>query len=304
MRNIFYKGIIIEPSDFLLPKIRVSPMTQKELNCEMFAERRDVITTIKNFHGKYVSLGVKARQMLELALLQCNLNAEDVVTILTTSNYLYVSSCITKEVEKFCKWSRMINDKTKAIIVNHEFGYAYPNVKDLRKYGVPIIEDCAQSFLTEANDIGKYGDYVVYSLPKSFPMQLGAVIASNTPLDFHVDKEISNYINTKIAQYGVTIEMIKQQRLMHYHYLEENLKGLGITPFFELTEKTVPGVFLFKWLECINYQLLKDFLTKSGIECSVFYGKNAFFIPLHQNLCKSELDYMIKLLFYFYEKMI
>jgi hypothetical protein len=259
---------------------------------------------IKNFHGKYVTLGVKARQMLELALLQCNLKAEDVVTILTTSNNLYVSSCITNEVEKFCKWSRMITDKTKAIIVNHEFGYAYPNVQSLRKYGVPIIEDCAQSFLTEANDIGKHGDYVVYSLPKSFPMQLGAIIASNSQLDFQVDKDISNYINTKLVQYGDTIEMIKQQRLLHYHYLEENLKEIGIVPYFELTENTVPGVFLFRWLECINYQLLKDFITKGGIECSVFYGKNAFFIPLHQNLCKSEMDYMIKLLHYFYENMV
>ena len=304
MNNYIYNGIIIDPSEFLMPKIRVSPLDQSALVCPISQNEENVLPKIKDFHGKHVIIGIKARQLIEFALSQCNLKPDDIVTILTTSGNLYVSNCITKEVEKFCMWSRLLSDKTKAIIVNHEFGYAYPDVKSLLKYNIPIIEDCAQSFLTEANDIGKYGDFAIYSLPKTFPMQIGAIIASKKPVDYPVDKEKLNYIKTKLCQHANYVNEIRKKRLANYHYLRDNLQPIGITPFFELKEKTVPGVFLCQWLECINYQKLKDFLTNNGVECSVFYGKNAFFIPLHHNLTKSELDYMIQLIHYFYDNMI
>ncbi len=304
MNNYIYNGIIIDPSEFLMPKIRVSPLDQTALICPKILETENVLPKIKNFHGKHITIGIKARQLIEFALSQCNLKADDTVTILTTSGNLYVSNCITKEVEKFCKWSRLLSDKTKAIIVNHEFGYAYPDVRSLLKYNVPIIEDCAQSFLTEANDIGKYGDFVIYSLPKTFPMQIGAVLASKKPVDYSIDKEKHDYIKTKLSQHANSVEEIRKKRLANYQYLKDSLQPIGIKPFFELKDGIIPGVFLCQWLECINYQKLKDFLTNNGIECSVFYGENAFFIPLHHNLTKSELDYMIQLIHYFYENMI
>ena len=304
MNNYIYNGIIIDPSEFLMPKIRVSPLDQTALICPKSLETENVLPKIKNFHGKHITIGIKARQLIEFALSQCNLKADDTVTILTTSGNLYVSNCITKEVEKFCKWSRLLSDKTKAIIVNHEFGYAYPDVRSLLKYNVPIIEDCAQSFLTEANDIGKYGDFVIYSLPKTFPMQIGAVLASKKPVDYSIDKEKHDYIKTKLSQHANSVEEIRKKRLANYQYLKDSLQPIGIKPFFELKDGIIPGVFLCHWLECINYQKLKDFLTNNGIECSVFYGENAFFIPLHHNLTKSELDYMIQLIHFFYENMI
>ncbi len=45
---------------------------------------------------------------------------DDVVTILTTSGNFYISSCVTAEIEKFCKWDREITDQTKVIFVNHK----------------------------------------------------------------------------------------------------------------------------------------------------------------------------------------
>ena len=304
MNNYIYNGIIIDPSEFLMPKIRVSPLDQTALVCPKCKDVENVLPKIKDFHGKHVAIGIKARQLIEYALLQCNLKPNDTVTVLTTSGNLYVSNCITKEVEKFCKWSRLLSDKTKAIIVNHEFGYAYPYVKDLLKYNVPIIEDCAQSFLTEADDIGVYGDFAIYSLPKTFPMQIGAVLASKKAVDYPIDKEKLDYIKIKISQHADSMGEIREKRLANYQYLKDNLQTIGIKPFFEMKDGIVPGVFLCQWHECINYQKLKDFLTNNGIECSVFYGKNAFFIPLHHNLSKSELDYMIQLIHYFYENMV
>lgn len=304
MNNILFNGIVIDPSEFLMPKIRVSPLDQSDLITPVEEEPSIDLSKYKEFYGKHLYFGVKARQLIEYSLSLCNLKPEDVVTVLTTSGNLYVSNCITREVEKYCKWSRVISEKTKAIIVNHEFGYAYPNVADLKKYNVPIIEDCAQSFFTEANGIGQYGDFTIYSLPKAFPMQIGAVLASKKPLDYEIEKGKQDYIKSRLTKYLPQSGAIKTKRLENYNYLKDNLKVIGIEPFFDLPSNTFPGVFLFKWLECINYQILKDFLTSNGLECSVFYGKNALFIPLHHNLHKAELDYMIMLLQYFYKNMI
>lgn len=305
MNNILYNGIVIDPSEFLMPKIRISPFNQADFITPLDDDTSTVdLTTYKEFYGKHLYLGVKARQLIEYALSLCNLKPEDVVTILTTSGNLYVSNCITREIEKFCKWSRVLSDKTKVIIVNHEFGYAYPNVAELKKYNVPIIEDCAQSFFTDNRKIGKHGDYTIYSLPKAFPMQIGAILASKKPVKYEIEKGKKEYINAKLAKYLPQSEDIKAKRLENYTYLKDNLKEMEIEPFFELPSNTYPGVFLFKWLECINYQKLKDFMASNGIECSVFYGKNAFFIPLHHNLKKTELDYMITLLHYFHQNMI
>ena len=53
--------------------------------------------------------------------------------------------------------------------------------------------------------------------------------------------------------------------------------------------------------EDIDYPTLKELMQRNGVESSVFYGKNAFFVPVHQNLTKEDLDYMIKLLNYYSE---
>lgn len=94
-------------------------------------------------------------------------------------------------------------------------------------------------------------------------------------------------------------DYIIRKRLFNYSYLSDHLSEIGIRPFFELKENVIPGVFLFKWESTINYPLLKEFMQRNGVESSVFYGENAFFIPVHHRLEISHLDYMITLLIYF-----
>ena len=36
---------------------------------------------------------------------------------------------------------------------------------------------------------------------------------------------------------------------------------------------------------------MKEHGWRHGIECSVFYGEEAFFIPVHQHLSEIDLDY-------------
>lgn len=307
--NVIFRGYVINASCELIPKIRISPFSIRqmyfaypELKEREAGELREYLK--KNFNS-YAFLP-KGRTAISVALDHYDLKKDDVVTILTTSGNFYISSCVTKEIEKKCKWSREVTDSTKVIFINHEFGYAYTEIEKIRKYNLPVIEDCAHTFFTKSPYIGEVGDFVIYSLPKAFPMQLGAILSSRK---FDLGKvkvswELGNYIERRLFSHIKRSEEIKQKRLVNYKLLAERLSFLGISPFFDYKLGTIPGVFLFRWLENIDYPSLKIYMQINGIECSVFYGQNAFFIPIHDFIQENDIDYMCALLEFFYNQTI
>ncbi len=313
MKNILKNGFIIDASGELVPKISISPFH------EVFRSNNNTSSIgisenyFKQRFGNYKLL-TKARNAIYEVLLHFNLEKNDVVTILTTSGNFYISSCVTKEIDKICKWSREFTENTKVIFINHEFGYPMDEI-DYKKViaykkshpDVKIIEDCAHTFFSKSEVIGSYADYVIYSLPKSFAMQIGAVLVSQKyDLTKSLPVEYENYILSCFSNYVPKIGSYIDKQIQNYKYLKEQLQEIGITPFFNnasiCKEATVPSVFLFKWKEDVDYPLLKEFMQSNGVESSVFYGKNAFFIPSNYALSKDELDYMISLLFCFNER--
>lgn len=249
----------------------------------------------------------RAREAIKIALSYYNLSKDDVVTILTTSGNFYISSCVTNAIESICKWSREIVPETKLLFVNHEFGYPYKNISELKTLGFPIIEDCAYAFFSGLDNdaIGKVGDFAIYSLPKAFPIECGGILACNnktfTLLDSLPEEEIYK-LNKNLAAVIREEDLVKKQRLFNYNFLLNELRSIGIDAFFELEDGIIPGVFIFKWSKDIDYPLLKVFMQNKGVECSVFYGKNAFFIPIHQNLTPDDLKYFCELLKRFVSK--
>lgn len=295
---------IVNPTWELTPQIFISPFSAQNL------EEDDGLSSIpqakayldKRF-GNY-SLSLKGRQAIYEVLLNYSLEPDDVVTIYTTSDNFYISRCVTDAIERVCKWSRKIEDRTRLIFVNHEFGYPCQKMASIASLGYPIIEDRAHTFLTDDNlhEMGKYADYVIYSLPKALPFQIGAVITSEKyPLHTKFNGPAENYILGKLSHYVDEIDVIKKQRLHNYHFFENNLRELGAQPFFELEEGVVPGVFLFKWDTSIDYPKLKEFMQANGIESSVFYGAPAFYIPCHQSLTSGQCEYILLLIKYYYD---
>lgn len=300
MRNIIYNQNIIEPSEELVPVIRIAPFSNKYLyrktatvkkieECESYLQKR---------FGQYFILP-KVRNCIEECIKYYNLSSEAVITILTSSGNPYVSSCITRSIEKFCKWSREVVPETKVIFVNHEFGYPFKNWNSIKNLGIPIIEDCAYAYGTEDVEIGKYGDFVLYSLPKFFPIQMGAIMKTNVPYYFVEDTKVREYVLNSLSQEYGNEEFIKKRRISNFNYLAKKLNTIGIQPFFGRDEGVVPGTFIFTWNKEIDYPSLRKYMEANGIECSVFYGRNAFFLPINHNLRKKELDYMIDLLKYY-----
>lgn len=78
---------------------------------------------------------------------------------------------------------RILDDRTRAIIVPHYFGLPTP-MAELRRFcdnhNLCLVEDCAHAFfgLSDRHPIGSWGDYSIASLPKFFPVAGGGCLAS------------------------------------------------------------------------------------------------------------------------------
>ena len=174
---------IINPDQYLLPSYRISPFRTIDIAINNKLQEDDAIDSYftQRFSNRPFSYFKDGKSAINEALAYYDLKKDDTVTILTTTNNFYISGCVTAEIEKFCNWSREMTPKTKVIFVNHEFGHPYENLEALKKYKLPIIEDCAHSFFSKDknNTMGTIGDFVIYSFPKMFPIQIGGLLVSN-----------------------------------------------------------------------------------------------------------------------------
>ena len=292
---------VINPDPYSLPAYLIGPFQTGDVSRNHLLPERDRIDAYlgERFAGKDFEYTINGRQAMDLALASLDLQKEDVVTILTTSGNFYISGCVTRAIEKYCRWNREMGTETKAIFVNHEFGYPFAGLRELKSYGLPIIEDCALSFFSqdEAGDIGNVGDYVIYSFPKMFPLQIGGLLVANradSRVGKHdnLSKEELRHIKNVLSAHIDQKDQIIQKRISNYLYLRDKFASLGFVERFHLEPGAVPGVFMFSTHgHHTDLPKMKTCFWAHGIQCSVFYGEEAFFIPVHQALNEQDLDY-------------
>lgn len=296
---------VLNPDPYLLPSYRISPFRTSDIAFNHTLPDNNGIEEYfdERFIGKKYQYTLNGREAINIALSYYRLQKDDVVTILTTTGNFYISSCVTNEVEKFCKWSRKIEINTKAIIVNHEFGYPYPALGELIKTGLPIIEDCAHSFFSKDkyNTIGNVGEYAIYSFPKMFQIQIGGLLVSNRecelPESIQLRKAEKQYIKNVLSYHIQNKDEIIEKRLTNYSYFSLEYERFGLRERFKLAEGIVPGVFMFRKGENkIELAELKKHFYAHGIQCSVFYGEETFFVPVHQNLNITDCKYIVTVL--------
>lgn len=289
-------GFIINPYYELLPDYKISPFSTADISKNRKLPQSEDIDNYfcHRFGHERFFYTMNGRQSINLALTHYNLKPDDCVTIFTTTGNLYISSCVTNEIEKICKWSRKIEPNTKVIFVNHEFGFPYENIDQLNEYKLPIIEDCAHSFFSkdERSLIGRIGDFVIYSFPKMFPIQVGGLLVSNKNVRFDgaVDLSLLVYIKSVLSNFIKESDRIKENRKRNFNYLSNILLELNLSPRFKLSMCVTPGVYMFS-TDKLDLPKLKEFMYKHGIQCSVFYGERSFYVPVHQKLSLIDLDY-------------
>jgi hypothetical protein len=291
---------ILDPDRYLLPDYKISPFQTDDIKRNLRLPAGNDVDDY--FHKRHPGFSIRytrnGREAIRLALTQLDLKRNDRITILTTTQNRYISSCVTGEVEKFCGWNRQPDGSTRAIILIHEFGFVHPGTTRLReKYPVPIIEDCAYSFFSGDPEglTGRTGDYVIYSFPKMFPIQEGGMLVSREPVNFgdrDSDSQALAYYRKVLGHYLLQEDSIRKQRRSNHAYLAGQLVRRGFSERMALSPTEVPGAFLFN-APGIDLDALKEHMSRHGIQCSVFYGEDAFFLPIHQALAQEDIDYFL-----------
>lgn len=287
---------------FMVPSYRISPFSTRDISKNLKIINSENISIIDLLNLKYgidysgiITSG--GREAIEIILTDLNLNRDDFVTILTPTSNFYISGCVTKTIEKFCNWNRIINDKTAAIFIVHEFGIVYDNLDALYDLELPIIEDYAHSLMSQPQGKIK-SDYLIFSFPKSMPIQYGGAVLSKNKIKYDIGLKInnyqSNYINTVAVHYFSMFNKTFQIQRSNYKYFELKFKSVGLDATLKYKDSETPSVFMFDLPETfdIHDSKLKEMVQEKGVECSYFYGMNSFFVPINYNMEKVDLDYV------------
>ena len=292
---------ILNPDPYLLPDYKISPFQTKDIAFNNSLPNDTGIDSYfeQRFKGRNFTYTMNGRSALNKAIAYYKLQKKDTITILTTSGNHYVSSCVTTEIEKFCNWNREVIAATKLIIVIHEFGYPFKKWDEVLKYNLPVIEDCAYSFFSkdEAGTIDRTGDFAIYSFPKMFPLQIGGLLTFSKGIAIAGEQwlpDMEEYVKKVLSYYIKKKEGIIEARISTYRWFQQTMKSHGFEERFSLQAGVVPGVFMFRvHNKQINLPTLKEYLFKHGIQCSVFYGEDSFFIPAHQALNETDRKYIV-----------
>ena len=291
---------VINPDEYLLPVYRISPFQTADIAFNhLLPEDHSALDYLRErFKEKEFLLTINGRKAINIALGSYGFQKDDVVTILTTSQNFYISSCVTLEIEKFCRWNREITPETKLILVNHEFGYPYEQMDELMDLNIPVIEDCCTTFWSQDrnNKTGSYGDFAMYSFPKFFPLQIGGLLVVNKEKriakDHGLGKEEESYILKVLSHYLKKEKEILLKRQEIFNRGVQLFLTLGFSERFINRTGIAPSALMLKNNGVVkDLPALKSFLWAHGIQSSVFYGEDVFFIPCHQNLQDLDLAY-------------
>jgi hypothetical protein len=212
-----------------------------------------------------------------------DLQKGDEVLIVKTFDGYFVSGCVTKMIEKVCNWSFELSSKTKAVLVIHEFGI--PCKKELPK-GLPIIEDCAW----RVDSLG-IGEYAVFSLQKMYNINYGAFIEGIELTDeflwsigcldtFKRERALRGHFDANEAK-----------RIENWNYYDSLIKADGMTPFAERGD-WMPTVYLQTVASDEEAKEIVERLIIFGVQAGVYWGKSAFYLPIHQEMSLKDVEYM------------
>lgn len=232
-------------------------------------------------------------------VLEGKLASTDEVCIKTNTDSAYISSCVTSAIEQSCRWGRELTKETKIIFVIHEFGFLNPQIAELREYAtknnIVLVEDCAYAWDTKG--AGTYGDYVIYSCTKWFPVQFGGFLVGKK---FEHEYMWNTFACADLAKEAKTLRDLSsyilhdnenvKRRLENYAYYRE-LFG-SERSLFDVTDGDVPGAFVLKIESEDRMRTISEFVRSFGIECGNFYHNSAIFLPVHQNLARAHLEYI------------
>lgn len=284
----------IDNPPYITPHISLTPFDFRILPL-----KRSIGNQVKVYFGDKFSIYPRATNALYAFVKHTKIKSTQNIAIYKTFDNDFISRCVTDTITKKCNLKRKIDKNTRAVMVIHEFGHPYKQIADLQRVctrlSLPLIENCAWVYdhnLGSKDRLGSFGDYVLYSLPKIIPSQHGGILVglkNDTIKSKELSGEKAKIIIDRITTYMPNIKKSNATRRRNWRYLESLFSKLGYKPLINLEDKVYPSVFLVK---SKNYRSLYDKYLRYGVETGRYYHEGALYLPIHQNLTKSHLDYI------------
>lgn len=235
------------------------------------------------------------RQVIE----KLNLQRDDEVYITTTTESSYVVTCVSATIFNYTKLSRVLTDKTKLIYLIHTYGFANKKLLELRdeanKRGIPLFEDCAFSFHSQAMDntmLGSIGDFTLYSLPKIFPIEYGGILSYNNKYKF--DYTCDDYLKKELFKWIPKLRSMKQKKQSNYKYLYKNIDKESIYCDINNTDPFMYG-FIDENYDKIDSNYDNIYRTFSNeMEFGRTHVKNEVHIPTNPFIDNEQYNLLIE----------
>jgi hypothetical protein len=296
--------MIMKPPE-LKPTLMLTPFDTAALHVDIPHGAKKIVEAAleQKFEGKPHTFFPRAMYAIHALIKHLKMNGAigdgGSVWITTTTEAHYVSSCVTSAIEQTCPWTRELTDDTAAIFVIHEFGFLHPKLKELRKLaderGIPLIEDCAYGWGTDGS--GKTGDYLIYSLTKTFPLQFGGYLVGKSFTEKELwddfgcsDPGKRDYTERRLAAWICRQEEDRAKRAANYRWYRD-LFGEH-RAFFPWADGTDPGAFVLRVRDEEYMKLVSRFVGTFGIECGNYWKNAAIMLPVHQRLSPMHLEYI------------
>lgn len=294
--------IIFEPP-FIRPDVRLTPFTSQDIPIYHGPSDTADLDVVKQFFGPKITFMPRAISAIRALLIHLNISPDENVAVFKTFGTDYLTRCVSDPIKSVCQLSDSINPKTKAAFVVHEFGYPYTKIQKLKeqcvKLGIPLIEDCAWTYgavIDRDVKVGHVGDYAIYSLPKILALPYGAILTGVEISDEdnwnrfqsldHFKREL---VISKLGALLPKLASFNARRRDNWGYLASHFIKDGFEPLYALDEGVYPGAFL---VSLDNYQDAFDRYQKFSVEVGRYYQRQALYLPVHQNLDTSQLDYV------------
>ena len=107
-----------------------------------------------------------------------------------------------------------------------------------------------------------------------------------------MSKEAHRVLRSMLDPWVDKISEIGERRHKHHALLSKLLEDCGCRPTFPVELRHLPGVFMFDVPAQHDLPALKKALYGAGVECSVFYTRQSFFVPVHQALSVQDVEYI------------
>jgi len=224
----------------------------------------------------------------------------------------------------------LISRKTKAIIVPHMFGNP-AEINELLDFGVPVIEDCAQSLGAEyyGRGVGSFGDLSMFSFyaTKMITTGEGGMVLTNDHDLYAKVAEMRDYDNKplnpprhnyKMTDFQAALGLSQMSKLPAFVERRRKLARLYTTRLAKYgvrTQKQRQGSVFYRYVILIDHlRNVQEMFKEAGLMCekpvfnplhkslslngcpnSDWAFKHALSIPIYPSLTDKEVNYILRM---------